>query len=134
MRDPVRFEALNLIVKYGKEITISEGQCMWAIHRLLPDRLPAPEVYGWVQDQDEVFIYMELVRGETLEDRWESLPNDERLGVCQQLQSMLLDLRNLQQDPEDQFLGEFFNQNQDFLANVFGRPHQSSTSLRCCLC
>ena len=44
--DPVRFEALNLIVKYGRETKISEGQCMWAIRRLLPNQPPVPEVYG----------------------------------------------------------------------------------------
>jgi hypothetical protein len=46
----VRFEALNLLVKYGKEITIAEGQCLWAIRRLLPYQVPVPEVYGWCQE------------------------------------------------------------------------------------
>ena len=52
---------------------------------------------------------MELIKGKTLEDRWESLLKDERISVCQQLQNMLLELRKLQQDPEDQFLGKSLN-------------------------
>ena len=56
---------------------------MWAIRRLLPNQPPVPEVYGQVQDSDEVFIYMELIKGKTLEDRWESLLKDERKDVCQ---------------------------------------------------
>jgi hypothetical protein len=51
---PVRFEALNLIVKYGREITIAEGQCLWAIRRLLPYQVPVPEVYGWCEEGGEV--------------------------------------------------------------------------------
>lgn len=103
---PVQFESLNLLVKYGKEITIAEGQCLWALRRFLPSQVPVPEVYGWCEDNGEVFIYMELVKGVTLEKRWESLSKHERKIVCDQLRAMLLALRNLQQDPKDQFLGE----------------------------
>ena len=80
---PVRFEALKLLVKYGKEITIAEGQCLWAIRQLLPYQVPVPEVYGWCEEGGEVFIYMELVKGVTLENRWESLLKQERIQVCE---------------------------------------------------
>jgi hypothetical protein len=101
-----RFEALNLIVKYGKDITIAEGQTLWALRRLLPSRVPVPEVYGWCQEGGEVFIYMELVKGVSLEDKWGSLSTQARIDVCEQLRVMLLELRTLQQDPNDRFLGE----------------------------
>lgn len=101
-----RYEALNLIVKYGKVITIAEGQTLWALRRLLPSKVPVPEVYGWCEEQGEVFIYMELVRGVTLEDRWGSLSTQARIDICEQLRVMLLELRTLQQDPNDRFLGE----------------------------
>ncbi len=105
---PVRFEALNLLVKYGKDITIADGQCLWAIRRLLPYQVPIPEVYGWCQEGGEVFIYMELVQGVTLENRWESLSKQEKVKVCEQLRVILSALRKLRQDPKDQFLGECF--------------------------
>lgn len=53
-----------------------------------------------------MFIYMELVKGTTLEDRWESLSTQARIDICEQLRVMLLELRKLQQDPNDRFLGE----------------------------
>ncbi len=46
----VRFEDLNLVVKYGRENTIAEALCLWAIRRFLPDQVPVPEVHGWCED------------------------------------------------------------------------------------
>ncbi|KAI9654067.1 MAG: hypothetical protein M1829_001099 [Trizodia sp. TS-e1964] len=66
---PVCFEALNLLVKYGEEVTIAEGQCLGTLRRLLPGNVPVPEVYGWCHDAGQVFNYMELVQGVTLETR-----------------------------------------------------------------
>ncbi|KAH9221770.1 phosphotransferase enzyme family protein [Leptodontidium sp. 2 PMI_412] len=54
---PVRFEHLNLLVKFGR----------------LGDDIPVPEVYGWRIDGDDVFIYMELIHGDTLKSRWDSM-------------------------------------------------------------
>ncbi|KAH8663425.1 kinase-like domain-containing protein [Tricladium varicosporioides] len=107
---PVQFESLGLLVKYGKEITIAEGQCLWALRRFLPSEVPAPEVYGWCEDNSEVFIYMELIRGVTLENKWKSLLKQERETICSQLQGILLALRQLQQDSKDQFLGHINRQ------------------------
>ncbi|TVY19330.1 hypothetical protein LARI1_G002348 [Lachnellula arida] len=102
----VRFEDLKLVVKYGTEITLAEAQCLWEIRRLLPNQVPVPEVYGWCEDGGEFFIYMELIQGETLENKWESLSKPERIDVCGQLRVMLSELRSLKQNPEDQFLGQ----------------------------
>lgn len=35
---PVLFEPLGLVVKFGKDptVTIAEGQCLWSLHQLLP--------------------------------------------------------------------------------------------------
>lgn len=104
----VRFEDLKLVVKYGSEITIAEALCLWAIRRLLPDQVPLPEVYGWCEDGGEFFIYMELIQGETLENKWESLSKPKRIDLCGQLRVILSELRSLKQDPENQFLGGIF--------------------------
>jgi thiamine kinase-like enzyme len=53
---------------------------------------------------------MELVKGVTLENRWKSLSKQERIKVCEQLRAILLELRKLQQDPKDQFLGHINRQ------------------------
>ncbi|KFY39364.1 hypothetical protein V494_04012 [Pseudogymnoascus sp. VKM F-4513 (FW-928)] len=104
---PVLFPSLNLIVKYGSEITVAEGQCLWAIRHTLSS-IPVPEVYGWRRDNDEIFIYMELVDGITLEQAWPDLDVEEKLDICYQLRPMLEDLRGLRQDPSDTFIGMSF--------------------------
>ena len=103
---PVRFPGLNLMVKYGSYVKVAEGQCLWAIRRLLADAVPVPEVYGWCRDGKETFIYMELIQGDTLEDRWGGLGTEEKVDICAQLRRMVNALRQLRQDPADQFIGE----------------------------
>lgn len=104
---PVMFPALNLIVKYGTDITVAEGQCMWALRHLLPS-VPVPEVYGWCREQGQTFIYMQLVEGTTLEEVWPNLDTEDRYEVCRQLQRIFEDLRQLKQDPDyPQFIGTF---------------------------
>lgn len=92
---PVRFPDLNLLVKFGREITIAEGQCLWALQHTLKDKLPTPEIYGWCQDDKETFLYMQLVRGDTLEQRWPHLSNAEKSACCEQLKPMVEALRCL---------------------------------------
>ena len=104
---PVRFQSLNLLVKYGSAINITEGQCLWAISRFAP-AVPVPELYGWRRDNCETFIYMEMVQGITLEQYWPDLSVEERLVVCIQLRHIIGNLRQLRQDPTDQFVGELY--------------------------
>jgi hypothetical protein len=102
---PVVFPPLNLIVKYGASITIAEGQCLWAIRHLLPS-VPVPEAYGWCRDQNETFIYMQLIEGITLENAWPDLDTEGRYQVCQQLEMIFRDLRQLKQTPNSPFIGK----------------------------
>ncbi|SLM33785.1 Protein kinase-like domain [Lasallia pustulata] len=101
----VRFPSLNLIVKYGNMITNAEGQCLWAIRHLLHNAVPVPEVYGWCRDGNDVFIYMEMIHGDTLEQRWDGLTAEEKLEVCQQLHGIMENLRRLEQDSGAKFIG-----------------------------
>ena len=61
----VRFVHLNLVVKYGPHVRATEGQALWVIEHFTDVR--APTVYGWYQDGDEMFLYMSLVDGVTLQ-------------------------------------------------------------------
>ncbi|KAF5561729.1 phosphotransferase family [Fusarium napiforme] len=106
-KNTVIFESLGLVVKFGKEprVTVAEGQCLWWLRQHLPS-VPVPEIYGWTEDGGEVFLYMELVKGMTLEERWNSLSREEKGGVCEQLRDMVNELRRVKRDPEDRFLGQ----------------------------
>ncbi|KAK2799671.1 hypothetical protein FQN51_006803 [Onygenales sp. PD_10] len=102
---PVRFEHLNLIVKFGPRVTVEEALCLHMIRRILPDKVPVPEVYGWKVEGGTVFIYMELIQGETLHDRWDSLSGSDRSSICDELHEIISSLRQVGQDPTDPFIG-----------------------------
>ncbi|KAH6666666.1 hypothetical protein B0J14DRAFT_705157 [Halenospora varia] len=79
---PVRYPALNLLVKYGEHITIADGQCLWAIYHL--ENLPIPNYP---------------------EKRCSTLEKEDRLAVTEQLRIILSTLREIGQDPRDIFVG-----------------------------
>ncbi|ROT40434.1 hypothetical protein SODALDRAFT_338227 [Sodiomyces alkalinus F11] len=66
----------------------------------------------------DVFIYMSLVEGETLQERWGDMDESERRGVCAELRSMVKAWRALQQDSEQPYIGSVGEQplNDIFLA------------------
>ncbi|CAA7269377.1 unnamed protein product [Cyclocybe aegerita] len=88
------FPDLSLAVKRVKMTTrhrasAAEGQVLWALRRLLPDsEVPVPEVYGWRRDGDMLFVFMELIEGETLHKRWEELEEHEKAQLCAELRAM----------------------------------------------
>ncbi|KZW00261.1 hypothetical protein EXIGLDRAFT_604553 [Exidia glandulosa HHB12029] len=94
---PVLFPTLGLVVKYGRDTSIAEAQCI---------SVPVPEVYGWCIDDGEVFVYMELVSGTPLDELWPSLRGEEHISVCHQLRDALKALRRLEQDPADAHVGD----------------------------
>ncbi|KAF3385800.1 hypothetical protein DPV78_012497 [Talaromyces pinophilus] len=66
---PIRFEDLNLIVKFGLQVTTTEAVNLWMIKKVFGDEILVPELFGWRIDSDGyVFIYMELISGPTLEE------------------------------------------------------------------
>ena len=64
-----------------------------------------PKIYGWTEDGGEVFLYMQLVEGVALEKRWEILNKEDKTGICYQLRDMVVDLRQVKRDSNDEFLG-----------------------------
>ena len=106
---PVVFEDLNLLVKLGCNVTVSEAQCLWMIKRVFQDQVPVPEVFGWrVDEKGYVFIYMELVRGQTLNDRWDGLDHLDKVVLSDQLSDIVKTLRLLEPDSSDQYIGVFW--------------------------
>lgn len=99
------FERLNLLVKFGLEESIAEGQCLYTIRRVFGTTIPVPEVYAWYVDNQESFIFMEFVHGISLEKRWGQLSAEGRQKVCEELHEFLNKLRGATQDPQNQFIG-----------------------------
>jgi aminoglycoside phosphotransferase (APT) family kinase protein len=99
---------MKLLVKYGSSLSIAEGQCLWAIRKALGQDIPVPEVYGWRRDGNEVFIYMQLIEGQTLEDIWDKLAQTDRALIRHQLRHIVTSLRSLRQASGDPFVGKFW--------------------------
>jgi hypothetical protein len=104
---PIRFPETGLLVKYGHGISIAEGQCLWAIRQFLRNNVPVPEIYGWREDGDETFIYMELIDGDTLQERWTALSSVDRVHLCEELREIITSLRRLEQSPGEKFIGRY---------------------------
>lgn len=116
-RDMVVFEELGLLLKFGRYIKIREAQCLWLIKNTLGDSVPTPELHGWSTDENQVFIYMQYIRGQMLGPRpkqeqekipgcWELMQPDLKMKVCTQLKAMCLALRRLKQHPSEPFIGK----------------------------
>ncbi|KAF2674159.1 hypothetical protein BT63DRAFT_419466 [Microthyrium microscopicum] len=121
---PVPFPELGLIVKFGSEITIAEGQCLWYLNSYLKDSVPTPEVFGWLQDGNEVFIYMELIKGDTLKERWPLLNEEEKGTICTQIGGCMEAWKELRQEKEPYFIGHVGNQGVgDIIFRDCGDPH-----------
>lgn len=82
---PVKIEALGLFVKYGTRVTVTEGQTQVWIREKLQGRVYIPEVFGWARDQGQTFLYMSLVDGDPLSERWPGMTTQERLAICAEL-------------------------------------------------
>jgi hypothetical protein len=107
---PVRFEDLGLIVKFGSHISTTEAINLWAMRRVFQDIIPVPEVYGWrVLEQDgktEVFIYMQLIQGPTLQQQWPELSATDKQTICSDLRAKMSCLRSLQDSELQQVIGK----------------------------
>ncbi|OAL69831.1 hypothetical protein A7D00_5870 [Trichophyton violaceum] len=126
---PVIFDHLGLLVKFGKRITIAEAQCMWAMKELFGDKVPVPELFGWRVRNGIVFIYMQLVRGDTLADRWDDMPEKDKISICHDLHGIITSLRELQYDDTcGPFIGSINRRNvRDyiFLTHPLGGPFKN---------
>lgn len=106
IRQPAVFKELGVVVKQSEKSSaiISEGQCLWAVRRFLPE-VPVPEVYGWTQENGITFLYMEYIEGTTLKDRWDSLTVPEKGSICEELKTTITKLSRLRQEPNSEFIG-----------------------------
>lgn len=103
---PVKFPSLGLIVKYGADTTVTEAETQNMVYKQLNGKVPVPEVFGWTKDGGQVFIYMALIGGETLEQRWGALNDEERVAVCKELNGMVKAWRSLEQPDQVLYIGK----------------------------
>lgn len=85
----------------------TEAQTQRAIYSILQGVVPIPEVFGWTEDEGQGFIYMSLIDGETLQERWASMSEVERQSVCHELKLMTKAWRALKQADCDPYVGQY---------------------------
>ncbi|KAI0101771.1 phosphotransferase enzyme family protein [Nemania sp. FL0031] len=112
----VKIESLGLFIKYGRWVTVTEIQTQMMVREKLLRRVPTPEVFGWTQDQGQTFLYMSLVDGGPLHERWPTMTRDERLQICAELREMVDAWRSLKQGESDCYIGSV---NMQPLTDVF---------------
>ncbi|RNJ59268.1 hypothetical protein D7B24_003024 [Verticillium nonalfalfae] len=93
------------MVKYGGDVTLTEVSTQRMVHEQLLGQVPIPEVFGWTEDKDQGFIYMSLIEGDTLEQRWIDLNETERQAICAELKPMVKAWRGLKQDGQEPYVG-----------------------------
>jgi len=104
----VIYDRLGLIVKYGRGVSVLEARTQIMMRERLGDQVPVPEVFAWGHNGDEMFIYMALLVGETLEDRWPGMADPEREAVCTELRHMVRTWRRMRPDsPLEPYIGEY---------------------------
>ncbi|KAI3393235.1 hypothetical protein diail_4562 [Diaporthe ilicicola] len=101
----VRYPSLGLCVKYSQKVRLNEARALFLLNRHLGKSFAAPEIYGWQKDGADTFIYMELLKGEPLDDVWHSLPETDRQMVCRELHAAISKLGALRQAKGRSFLG-----------------------------
>lgn len=74
---PVMIPSIGLAVKYGADVTVLEALTQVEVREQLQGQVPIPEVFGWAEDGGQRFIYMSLIQGETLLERWSDLSENE---------------------------------------------------------
>ncbi|KAJ5223262.1 hypothetical protein N7468_007804 [Penicillium chermesinum] len=127
---PIIFKDSDLFVKFGPCVTTAEAQCLWMIKRVFGDDVPVPEVFGWRVDDEKnhVFIYMELIQGRTLLDRWNELTDLDQNSLRNDLIQIIKALRRLEQDPLQQYIGSISHQKaQDYVFQSYPEAGPFST-------
>ncbi|KAF2111749.1 kinase-like domain-containing protein [Lophiotrema nucula] len=101
----VLFPQINMFVKYGPEVDVAEAQCLRIVRYYLHSKVPTPEVFGWDKDGEDVFLYMQLMPGVPLSERWDSLSGDEKGVICDEIGKIMSNLRLLAQKPSETLIG-----------------------------
>lgn len=99
----VPLPTLDLLVKYGPDVSLTEAKCLILLRESLAETVPVPEVFGWRTDpsSNEQFIYMSLPEGQTLEERWRWMADEEKTAVCDELGGMVRRLKGLRRGGEE---------------------------------
>lgn len=104
---PLKIPSLGLLIKYGASITRAEVETQIFLYKQLRNHhIPIPEVFGHAEDNDQRFIYMALMPGDTLQERFAKLTAMELRALCAELRGMVKTWHSiLKQNEADVYIG-----------------------------
>ncbi|KAF8872034.1 kinase-like domain-containing protein [Gymnopilus junonius] len=86
------------------QVSAAEGQTLCALRRFLPE-VKVPEVCGWRRDGHNLFIFVEMLKGERLHVRWKDISSEDRAQICKEIGTMVRALSRLKRPAEEEFVG-----------------------------
>ncbi|KAL6240225.1 hypothetical protein RBB50_012885 [Rhinocladiella similis] len=89
------------VVKYGKGVSLLEGQNLLFIEENFP-QVPAPKLYAMWRDAEEVFLVMEQIQGQTLDTLWPTLGDEDKVIILNKLRDIF---ESLHSPPGQGFFG-----------------------------
>lgn len=75
------FEDLDLIVKFGPYVTVTEAQCLWMLKRIFKDKVPVPEIFGWHMKGIMYSFVWNISEDKTLKARWDDLDGPDKTAL-----------------------------------------------------
>jgi aminoglycoside phosphotransferase (APT) family kinase protein len=93
----------TFVVKYGTHVCENEGNALLFIEEQL--RIPAPRLYAMYREGRTLYLVMEFVPGENLQQIWPKLEEDDKVALAQQLRAIWDQMRAL---PSPGYFGSVF--------------------------
>lgn len=90
----------NIIIKYGPSVNFSEAESMIFIKN--NTNIPVPNILDIYVHNNENYIVMEYVEGNTLDEIWKDISKDIKESIFKQLKFYIYKLREL---PSENYIG-----------------------------
>jgi serine/threonine protein kinase len=92
------------VIKYGIYVSENEGHALLFVEEQL--RIPAPRLYAMYRDGRTLYIVMEYIPWDNLQQLWPELEEDDKVAIALQLRSMYDQMRAL---PSPGYFGSISN-------------------------
>ncbi|KAI5860733.1 kinase-like protein [Durotheca rogersii] len=83
----------KFVVKYGPAVFENEGHALIFLEKFT--QIPTPRLYAMYWESDKLFIIMEFISGQGLDDVWPHISEEEKSPIVSQLRQILDHVRAL---------------------------------------
>ena len=84
----------DYIVKHGSHVTRNEGSVLLFLEK--HSNIPVPRLYAMYEADEETFLVMSRMEGQSLDSVWSSLGAEQKKSVAVQLKAVIDSMRQLQ--------------------------------------